>query len=129
MGEYLGYYQNCFSKSNESQLSLPTDFSRAIHEFLIKINLKSPSPWNKTVVLDSIGDSPQSISDCVLQLVNGVLIWSLEENGAALGVLASFNKSEFILSKSLLVDALGESELFPPKLLNRIHCDSAASKH
>jgi len=80
------------------------------------------------LIFDSVSDSTHSISDSILGLSDGVIVRSLNEDGARERVLNTFNESVFIISESLLVNLLGETEVFFGEVIYRVKLVTTASE-
>lgn len=80
------------------------------------------------LIFDGVRDSTESISDSILGLSDGVIVRSLDEDGAREGVLNTFNESVLIISESLLVNLLGETEVFFGEVIYRVKLVTTASE-
>ena len=95
-----------------SQLDLSLDILFGIlFETLSSGNLESTTTGNDRLIVDSVLDSAESISNGILGLGNGVVVGSLDEDGAGEWVLDALNEGVFVVTESLLVDLLGPSEV------------------
>lgn len=74
-------------------------------------NFESTSAWNDSLVIQGVLDSSETISNSILSLSDGVIVRSLDEDGAREGVLNAFNEGVLVISKRNLIDKLGESEI------------------
>ena len=87
---------------------------------LASCNLKRTSSWNHRLVLNRILDSAQSISNCILRLRDRVIVWPLDQNSAAEGVLHTLNESVLVIAQALLVDKLSEAQVGLFAVLHRV---------
>jgi len=72
------------------------------------------------LIFDSVSNSTHSISDSILGLGDGVIVRSLDEDGAGEGVLNTFDESVFVVSEGLLEDLLGETHIGDIKVISRV---------
>ena len=91
-------------------------------------NFEGTSSWNDAFVFHGVLDGSKSVSDGFLGLGNGVIVWSLDEDGAREWVLNSFNEGVFVVSENLLIDSLGETEIGFTEVINTVELLSSASE-
>lgn len=101
-------------------LNLSGDCSFELIEVLSSGNLEGSSSGNNSFVLNSVDNGSKSISDGVLSLGDRVVVGTLDEDGTREWVLNSLNESVFVLSESVLVDVLGETEILLGHTLERV---------
>lgn len=101
-----------------SQFDLSFDFLFGIlFETLSSSDFKRSTTGNDSLVINSVLDSAETISDGILGLRNRVVVGSLDQDGAREWVLDAFNEGVFVVTESLLIDLLGPAEV---SLLNII---------
>ena len=116
-------------ESLDSKLAFTRDFlAGVLSEVLMSCNFESSSAWNQRLVLDGILYSTETITDGILGLGNAVVVWSLDEDSAREWVLNTLNEGVLVLSKRLLVDELGKSEIRFFDIIHRIQTFAATSK-
>ena len=116
-------------ESLDSKLGLARDFlAGVLSEVLMSCNFESSSAWNQRLVLDGILYSTETITDGILGLGNTVVVWSLDEDSAREWVLNTLNEGVLVLSKRLLVDELGKSEIRFFDVVHRIQTFAATSE-
>ena len=72
-------------------------------------NFKGSGAWNEGLVLNSVLDGAETITDGVLGLSNAVVIWPLDEDGAGEWVLDTLDEGVLVLSESLLIDEFSKA--------------------
>jgi hypothetical protein len=97
-------------------------------EALSSGNLESATTGNDSLIVDSVLDSAESISNGILGLRNGVVVGSLDEDGAREWVLDAFDEGVFVVTESLLVDLLGPSEVALLNVVDGVELLSTASE-
>mmetsp|Transcript_903 Transcript_903/g.569 ORF Transcript_903/g.569 Transcript_903/m.569 type:complete len:422 (-) Transcript_903:70-1335(-) len=97
-------------------------------QVLSSSDLESTTTGKDSLVLDSVRDSSETISDSILSLSNGVIIGSLDQNGAREWVLNTFDESVFVLTKSLFVYKLGKTEILLCDIIQRVQAGTATSQ-
>jgi len=95
---------------------------------LVSGDLESSTSWNDAVILDSVLNSSESISDCLLGLSDRIIIWSLDKDGAREGILNSLDEGVLIITKNLLVHMLGESEILLSHVVDTVKLLSSTSE-
>ena len=70
------------------------------------------------LVFDSVLDSPQPVAESILDLVDGVLVGSPQQEGAALGMAALLDKGELVLANGHLTDLTRKAELVGVHILD-----------
>lgn len=104
--------QKSISESVNTELGLSAHLSLCVVEQVFSTgDFESTSTWGDTLVLDAVGDSSKTITNSVLSLSDGVVVWSLNQDGAGEWVLDTFDESVFVLTEGLLVNELGETEI------------------
>jgi len=91
-------------------------------------NLEGTSTGEDTLILECVGNSAETITDSVSSLGNGVIIGSLDQDGAGEGVLNTFDEGVLVLTEGLFVDNLGETEISLFKVVNGVKLLTTASK-
>ncbi len=114
LGQSAGNDQQSFSEAHDSKLGLSGNFlggSAVLSEMLMGCDLEGASSWNDSFVFNSVLDGTETITDGVLSLSDGVIVRSLDKDGAREWVLNTLNEGVFVLTEVLLVDELGETEV------------------
>merc|ERR550514_175460 len=70
-----------------------------IHQVLVTSNLEGTSSWYHTLVINGVFDSSESIPDGLLGLGNGVVIWTLDKDGAGERIFDSLNESVLVFAQ------------------------------
>ncbi len=91
-------------------------------------DLEGTSTWNDGLVLDGVLDGTETITDGVLGLSDGVIVWSLDKDGAGEGVLDTLDEGVFVFSEVLLVDELGKTEIAFLDIVHRVDLLTTASE-
>ena len=91
-------------------------------------DFESTGAWKDRFVLNGVLDGTESITDGVLGLSDAVVVWSLDEDGAREWVLNALDEGILVLSKGLLVDELGKSEIRFFDVVHRIQTFAATSE-
>lgn len=109
------------SECEDSELCLAGDLLAAeLLQVLSASDLEGTSTGNDTLVLDAVGDSAHTVADSVSGLRNGVIVGSLDQDGAGEGVLNTFDESVLVLTEGLLVHDLGETEIGLSDIVNSV---------
>jgi len=110
-----------FGEALDTELGLSRNFLLGVlHEVLPGSDLERTSSGKDASVLNSVRNSAESVSDSILGLGDGVIVGSLDEDGAGEGVLNTVDESVFIVSEGLLVNLLGETHVFEVKVIDRV---------
>ena len=109
----------------ELDLSTHAGFGEII-EMLVGSDLESTSAWNNAFIIDGVLDGSESVSDGFLGLSDGVIVWTLDQDGAGEWIGDTFDESEFVLSQNLLINVVSESEIFLRKIVNGVDLVSSA---
>jgi hypothetical protein len=91
-------------------------------------NLESTTTSNDGFVFNGILDSTETITDSIIDLVDGMRIGSFDKQGNTLGILDLFDECELFLSKDMLINESSPSEVGWCKVVNRVLSDTAANK-
>merc|ERR1711935_534059 len=103
LSKSAGNNQKGLSEAVDTELGLSRNFSLSVlHEVLMGSDFERSSTGEDGLIFDSVRDSTHSISDSILGLSDGVIVRSLNGDGARERVLNTFNESVFIISESLL---------------------------
>jgi len=107
------HHQQCVCETPDSQLDFSRNFlgSGVLLEGLTGGDLESTGTWNDRLVLQSVLDGAETVTDGVLGLGDRVVIWSLDENGAGEWVLHALNEGILVIAEGLLVDELGKTQI------------------
>lgn len=128
-GKGSGDDQKSFCEGVNSVLSLTFD---GLTEFRGQVlscsNFKGACSRDDCLVEQGVLDSSESVSDSLLCLGNGVVIWTFDEDGDRERVLDTLNEGVFVISELMLIDMLGESKVFLLEILDGVDGVSAASK-
>lgn len=79
-------------------------FLRVLLEVLAASDLKCASSRNYCLILDGIDDCTKTVTDCLLDLGDGVVVWTLDQNSAREWIVNTFDERVLVVSKRLLVD-------------------------
>jgi len=116
-------------KASNTKLCLSAYFlAHELHKVLMSSDLEGTGTGEDALVFNGVLDSAHSISNGVLGLCNGVIVRSLDEDGARERVLNTFDESVFIFSENLLVNFLSKSKVRFLKVIDRIELSSTASE-
>jgi len=91
-----------------------------LHQVLVRSDFECSSSRYDGFVFNCVLYRSQSISDSLLCLSNGVIIWAFDQNSAREWVLDSFNKGILVLPQNLLVDMLGIAKICFRHVIDRI---------
>ena len=78
--------------------------------------------------MNGVGNSSETITDSISGLGNGVIIGSLDEDGAREGVLNTFDEGVLVFSVGLLVDNLGETQISLSHIVDRVELLTTAGE-
>ena len=78
--------------------------------------------------MNGVGNSSETITDSISGLGNGVIIGSLDEDGAREGVLNTFDEGVLVFSEGLLVDNLGETQISLSHIVDRVELLTTAGE-
>ena len=100
-------------ESLDTELGLSRNFlgTGPLEESLTGSDLERSSTWKDTLILDGVLDGSETITDGVLGLSNGVVVGSLDEDGAREGVGDALNEGVLVVTERLLVDELSVTEI------------------
>jgi hypothetical protein len=82
----------------DAKFSFAFNFFAILVEMFAACNLEGSSTRNHSFISIDILDRPETISGCFLDHGDGVLVGAFNEDGAALGVLDTFDKGELLFS-------------------------------
>lgn len=121
--------QESVSVGGNTKLSLSLDaLACVLGQVLVSGNLEGTSSWNNALVFHCVLYCSESISDGFLSLSNGVVIGTLDQDGAGEWVLDTLDESVLIISKNLLIDMLGESKVSLGHIVYAVELGSTASQ-
>ena len=108
-----------FCEALDTKFGFSRNFSTLLpfHEVLVAGNLKRSTTWNSGLVLEGVLDGSETITDSILGLGNGVVVGSLDEDGAGEWVLDTLDEGILVISERLLVDNPSPTQI---RLLNII---------
>ena len=91
-------------------------------------NLESTTSWDDTLVLHDILNGSKSISDGLLGLSDGVVVWTLDQNGAGESVLDLVDEGVFVVAECLLINATGPTKIVLGQIINRVDLATTTSE-
>lgn len=108
-----------FCEALDTKFGFSGNFSTLLpfHEVLMAGNLERSTTWNSGLVLEGVLDGSETITDSILGLGNGVVVGSLNEDGAGEWVLDTLDEGILVISERLLVDNPSPTQI---RLLNII---------
>jgi hypothetical protein len=112
LSESAGNDEESISKGENSELGLSGNLGAAVlHKVFSAGNFESTSSGEHALVLQSVGDSSETVTDSVSSLCNRVIVGSLDQDGAGEGVLNTLDKGVLVFTESLFIDNLGETHI------------------
>mmetsp|Transcript_6793 Transcript_6793/g.15037 ORF Transcript_6793/g.15037 Transcript_6793/m.15037 type:complete len:341 (+) Transcript_6793:423-1445(+) len=121
LGQHLGEAKQGLGKCLNAQLGPPLhgllDHSPQV---VGGSYLKGASTWHHGPVLHHILHRPQTVTDAVLDLRNGVVVRPLDEDGAGARVAHLLHKRVLVLPEGVLVHQAGVAQSLRHQLLNRV---------
>jgi len=91
-------------------------------------NLESATSWDDTLVLHDVLNGSKSISDGFLGLSNGVIVWTLDQNGAGESGLDLVDEGVFIVTEALLIDVSGPTKIVLLNVIDRVDLATTTSE-
>lgn len=104
-GQSAWHDEQGVGKAVDTELGLATHvFFRVLLEVLAAGDLKCASARNNCLILDGVDDCTKTVTDCLLDLGDGVVVWTLDQNSAREWIVNTFDERVLIVTKRLLVD-------------------------
>jgi len=112
LGESTRHNKQSLSKAVYTNLYFAADLlSSVLIQVLGARNFESAGTGQHALILNSVDDCAETITDRVSCLGNRIIVGSLDKDRAGEGVLNSLDEGVLVLSESLLVDHLGKTEI------------------
>lgn len=129
-GQSLGDNEQGISKCLDTRLGLALDRLGEVVALQVSSagNLERASTRNNALIDNHVVDTPQSVSDGISHLRNGVLVRALDHEGHRLGVLDLLDKGILLLAQCLLVDKASPSKNIRRQVFNAVLSDAAADQ-
>ena len=121
LGQSSWHNQQCICKCMHTKLDLSRyTCSCHLHQVLVSSDFECSSSRYDALVFNCVLYRSQSISDSLLCLSNGVIIWAFDQNSAREWVVDSFNKGILVVPQNLLVDTVGMAKVCFRDVIDRI---------
>ena len=99
-----------------------------LHKGLSARDLKGTSSRHEDLILDGILDGSESISDGLLGLSDGVIIGTLDQDSAGERILNTLDEGILVVTKDLLVDVSGKTEIVLGEVINGVDLSTTTGK-
>jgi len=91
-------------------------------------NFESTTSWDDALVLHDVLNGSKSISNGFLGLSDGVVVWTLDQNGAGESVLDLVDEGVFILTEDLLINVSGPTEIIFGQIIDGVDLATTTSE-
>mmetsp|Transcript_7544 Transcript_7544/g.31130 ORF Transcript_7544/g.31130 Transcript_7544/m.31130 type:complete len:485 (+) Transcript_7544:62-1516(+) len=130
LGEGLGHDHDGLGERLHAALCPP--LHRLLHllqEMDVESRLKRAGSGDDSLVGEDVLDAAKAVSDCILELRDGVIVGSLEQDGAALGVGHLLDKGVLLLAEHVFVHLTRVAENLRFEILGGVDAHAAARQH
>lgn len=113
----------------DTELGLALNFLAILSQSDTACDLKGTSPRDDSLIVIDILDCAETVSGGFLDHGDGVLVGSLDEDGAGTGVLHSLHEGVLLLAQNVLLHAISITQIRWVELFDRVYGLATAGKN